>query len=70
MLDPYVRKNLTFVADQEDVDYFTVWTRYEFDVDYQSTRCLWNLQIPTVLSATRSLFDQWKYSSVNSSFQA
>lgn len=27
MLDPYVRKNLTFVDDQADVDYSTVATR-------------------------------------------
>ena len=27
MLDPYVRKNLTFVADQPDVDYSTVAER-------------------------------------------
>lgn len=29
MLDPYVRKNLTFVDDQKDVDYSTVMEERE-----------------------------------------
>ena len=58
MLDPYVRKNLTFVSDQEDANYYTVVLRESCKVDYQSSRCLWNLQIQTVLSATRSFIDQ------------
>lgn len=34
MLDPYVRKNLTYVGDQEDADYFTVSIRCGFEVDH------------------------------------